>query len=73
MNQVQEKVTLPKLAEKLNLNTGELITKLIAQGYLKLTGDCHKLTDKGKKAGGEFKYGERYNAYSLWSSDMNLA
>ncbi|EDM68139.1 hypothetical protein PE36_20699 [Moritella sp. PE36] len=63
------KLTSSKLAKKLGLKTSDLIDQLTSVGYLSLVDDKHSLTDKGKNAGGEFKYSKRFGAYFMWSEN----
>jgi len=63
------KLTSSKLAKKLGLKTPELIAQLTAVGYLSLADNRHSLTDKGKDAGGEFKYSKRFGTYFIWPED----
>jgi len=64
------KLTTSKLAIKLGLKTPELIEKLTSIGYLTQDGDKHSLAEKGKEAGGEFKFSKRFGPYFLWPSDI---
>lgn len=64
------KLTSSKLAIKLGLKTPSLIEKLTSIGYLTQDGDKHSLTEKGKEAGGEFKFSKRFGPYFLWPSDV---
>lgn len=66
------KLTSSKLAKKLGLKTSELMDKLVEFEFLTLKEGKHYLTDKGKAAGGEFKFSQRFGAYFLWSEDMVL-
>lgn len=66
------KLTSSKLAIKLRLKTPELIEKLTSTGYLTQDGDKHSLTDKGKEAGGEFKFSKRFGPYFIWPEDISI-
>ncbi len=63
------KLTSSKLAKKLGLKTADLIEAFISEGYLELKDDKHSLTEKGKNAGGEFKYSKRFGPYFIWQED----
>lgn len=65
-----EKLTTSKIAKNLGMKTGELTDLLIGKGLLAREGDQLKLTDAGKKAGGELKFSKQYGPYFLWPSDM---
>ena len=60
-----DKLTSAKLAAKLGLKTGELLTKLTTLGLLELKDGKHYLTQKGKDAGGEFR-SAKFGVYFLW-------
>lgn len=66
------KLTSSKLAKKLGIKTPELIEQLTGVGYLTLSDNKHSLTEKGKNAGGEFKYSKRFGAYFIWPENMDL-
>jgi hypothetical protein len=66
------KLTIPKLAKKLELKTEELTEKLINFGYLEVRDNNHHMTEKGKAAGGETRpsqFGSGF--YFLWSPDFD--
>lgn len=67
----KSKLTTSKLAQKLNNKTDELLSSLVEKGYLDYIDKEHKLTTKGKQAGGEYKTG-RFGAYFLWNDDFTL-
>ncbi len=67
-----EKLTTSKLAKALGMRTGELNDKLITAGYQVKDGDGFKLTDKGKVAGGEFRFSKKFGPYFLWPADMSV-
>lgn len=68
---VAEKLTTSKLAKKLGKKTAETNQTLVDAGYLEKKGENFYLTDKGKKAGGEFKKGQ-YGIFFLWPDNINL-
>jgi phosphatidylserine/phosphatidylglycerophosphate/cardiolipin synthase-like enzyme len=65
-----DKLTTSKLAKALGMRTGELTDKLITAGCLVKDGDNFKLTDKGKEAGGEFRFSKRFGPYFIWPADL---
>lgn len=67
-----DKLTTSKLAKALGLRTRELIDKLITAGLIERDGDNYKLTDKGKAAGGEFRYSKKFGPFFLWGADLPL-
>lgn len=67
-----DKLTTSKVAKSLGMKTGELTDDLVSKGLLKRDGDKLKLTDKGKDAGGEFRFSKRYGPYFLWPKDLTL-
>ena len=66
------KLTSSKLAQKHKLKTQELLDKLTACGYLTSNDGKMSLTEKGKEAGGEFKFSKKYGPYFIWPDDMGL-
>jgi phosphatidylserine/phosphatidylglycerophosphate/cardiolipin synthase-like enzyme len=71
--ETSDKLTTSKLAQKLNMKTVDLLTKLVDDGYLELRGDKHFLTAKGKENGGEYRTSHKFNGgYFLWSDSLNL-
>ena len=66
------KLTSSKLAQKHKIKTPELLDKLTLLGYLTQLDGKQTLTDKGKAAGGEFKYSKRFGAYFIWSEDTAI-
>lgn len=67
-----DKLTTSKLAKMLGLRTSELTDKLIASGLLIRDGDQFKLTEKGKAAGGEFKFSKKFGPYFLWPLNFRV-
>lgn len=66
------KLTSSKLAKKHGMKTPELLEKFTALGYLIQEEGKHSLTDKGKDAGDEFKYSQRFGPYFIWPEDMAI-
>ena len=64
--EVSDKLTSSKLAQKLGIKTNELIEKLVASGFLEARDGKHYITAKGKDAGGEFRVGSKFGSYFLW-------
>lgn len=67
-----ERLTTSKLAKALGLRTGELIDKLLTAGLIEKNGKYNKLTDKGKAAGGEFRFSKKFGPYFLWPADFQI-
>jgi len=65
-----EKLTTSKLAKELGLRTGELIQRLVDKGWLERDGDQLRLTEAGKKAGGELRVSKRFGPYFIWPKDV---
>jgi len=59
------KLTTSKLAKKLKLKTQDLLEKLLSEGYLEDKDGKNHLTEKGKSAGGEFKYNKKFGPYFI--------
>lgn len=64
------KITSSKLAQKHKLKTPELLDKFMSIGYISQTDGKQNLTDKGKDAGGEFKFSKKFGPYFIWPEDM---
>ncbi len=64
------KLTSSKLAQKHKMKTPELLNKLASLEYLTLLDGKQTLSEKGKEAGGEFKYSKRFGPYFIWPEDM---
>lgn len=64
------KLTTSKLAKQMNLKTSELLEKLLKAELLEDKGGKNYLTDKGKEAGGEFKYSKKFGPYFIWPEDL---
>ncbi|WP_026435985.1 phospholipase D family protein [Acidovorax sp. JHL-9] len=60
-----------KLAQKLGMKTGDLLSRATEQGYLALNGDKHVLTGKGEQAGIEYVAKGRFGPYFLWPLDFH--
>lgn len=71
-NAAYDKLTTSKIAKARGLRTTEMTDRLLAKGLLERDGDQLKLTDAGKKAGGEFRFSKQYGPYFLWSKDMTI-
>ncbi len=67
-----DKLTTSRLAKVLGLRTGVLIDKLMTAGLIEREGDNYKLTDKGKAAGGEFRYSKKFGPFFLWTADLRV-
>lgn len=59
------RLTTSKLATKLGLKTAELTAKLVETGFCELKAGKPHLTERGKKAGGEWR-GSKFGGYFLW-------
>lgn len=67
-----DKLTTSKIAKAIGVKTAELTDRLVAKGLLERDGDQLKLTEAGKKAGGEFRFSKQYGPYFLWPKDMAI-
>ena len=67
-----DKLTTSKIAKSLGMKTKELINDLVSKGLLERDGDKFKLTDKGKDAGGEFRFSKRFGPYFLWPKNLSI-
>jgi hypothetical protein len=64
-----EKLTTHRLATKLNLKSNDIFPLLVKYGYLESKGGKHYITEKGKQAGGEFRW-SKSGTYFLWPTDL---
>lgn len=69
---LSDKLTSSKLAQKLGLKTNELLDKLIASDHLEIREGKHYLTTKGKEAGGEFRMSSKFGPYFLWPDNFKV-
>jgi len=65
------KLSTSKLAVKLGVRTGDLLAKLVSEGYLETRHGGQYLTEKGKAAGGEFRKSQKYGVYFLWPESLD--
>jgi phosphatidylserine/phosphatidylglycerophosphate/cardiolipin synthase-like enzyme len=66
------KLTSSKLAQKLGIQTNDLIDKLLAAGYLETKEGKPYLTEKGKTVGGEYRKSPKFGPYFLWPESIKL-
>ncbi len=59
------------MAKKLGKKTDELNSLLISNGFIEDIDGENKLTEKGKKFGGESKKG-KFGDYFLWNEDLSI-
>lgn len=67
-----DKLTTSRLAKERRLRTGDLMDQMLAKGLLVKDGDQFKLTEAGKRSGGEFRFSKRFGPYFLWPKDLQL-
>lgn len=67
-----EKLTTAKLAKAAGVSTSDLKQRLVDRGLLKMDGQTARLTDKGKAAGGEFRFSKKFGPMFLWPNDMTI-
>lgn len=65
-----EKLTTSRLAKALGLRSADLTDKLIRGGLVVREGDQLKLTDRGREAGGEFRFSPKFGPYFLWPANL---
>jgi len=70
--EVSDKLTSSKMAQKLGIKTNEFMEKLVAAGLLELKDNKHYLTAKGKEVGGEFRMSPKFGPYFLWPENFRL-
>ena len=70
--QSYDKLTTSRLAKERGLKTSEFLDKLVQHALLEKDGDQYKLTEAGKKAGGESRLSKKYGAYFLWPKEFRL-
>ncbi len=69
---VVDKLTTSKLAQKLGMKTNDLLERFISIGYLDARDGKHYITAKGKDAGGEFRMSQKYGPYFIWPDSLKL-
>lgn len=67
-----DKLTTSKIAKSRGMKAKDLTDDLVSKGLLERDGDKFKLTDKGKDAGGEFRFSKRFGPYFLWPKDLSI-
>jgi len=67
-----DKLTTSKLAKSRGIRTAELTDKLLTAGLLVKDGHQYKLTEKGKAAGGEFRFSKKFGPYFIWPTEIAL-
>lgn len=67
-----KKLTTANLAKDHGIKTKEIFKILLEKNYLIQNGEQFKLTDAGKKAGGEFHTNKQNVPYFLWPKDIQL-
>ena len=67
------KLTSSKLATKHGLKTAQLLERLGNAGLLESKDGKQQLIEKGKAAGGEFKFSPKFGPYFLWPEDLSLS
>jgi len=70
--EVSDKLTSSKMAQKLGIKTNEFMEKLVASGLLEVKDNKHYLTAKGKEFGGEFRMSPKFGPYFLWPESFRL-
>lgn len=66
------KVTTYQIAKNHCINTAEVIKRLLEKGYLTQEGEQQRLSDEGKKAGGEKRVSQKNIQYFLWPKDIMI-
>lgn len=66
------KLTSSRLAKKHGIKTWELINKLVELGHLEMKESKPCLTEKGKQAGGEFRFSKQFGPYFIWPESLSL-
>jgi PLD-like domain len=66
------KLTTARLAACLGVKTRELADKLVGRGLVQIQNGHKKLTDNGKRAGGEEKFSATKGAFIVWPSDLQV-
>lgn len=66
------KLTTAKLAARLGVKTRVLVDKLIGLGFVQIQNGQSKLTDSGKRIGGEKKFSPKNGQFIVWPSDLRV-
>jgi phosphatidylserine/phosphatidylglycerophosphate/cardiolipin synthase-like enzyme len=67
-----EKLSTSRLAKALGMKTADFTQKLLATNLLERAGDQLKLSEKGKKLGGEHRFSKKFGAYFIWPSTFKF-
>jgi len=67
-----DKLTSSKIAKERGMRTADFMDRLLAKGYVVKDGEQLRLTDDGKKAGGEFRVSKKFGPYFLWPADIQV-
>ena len=66
------KLTAAKLAARLGVKTRTVVDRLIGRGYVQMNGRQARLTDAGKRAGGEAKFSPTNGDFIVWPADLKV-
>ena len=64
------KLTAAKLAARLGVKTRALVDRLIGHGYVQMHGRQTRLTEAGKRAGGEARFSRKNGEFIVWPADL---
>lgn len=66
------KLTSAKLAARVGLQTRVLVDRLIGRGFIQVENGQPKLTDVGRRAGGESKTSQTHGEFIVWPADLHV-
>lgn len=68
----KKKLSTSRIAKNLGLKTKEFLDLAVREGWLVSEGEDHKLTEKGKDAGGELVSSARFGKYFQWPNNIKI-
>lgn len=66
------KLSTSKIAAKLKMKTTDFTEALVKNGLLEMKDGKPHLSQKGKDAGGEFKFSKKFGAYFVWPESFKI-
>ncbi len=67
-----KKLTISRLAKSMGEKTSSLQERLVEKGFLHKEGEDFRLTEEGKRAGGERRFSRRFGPFFVWPRDLEV-
>ena len=65
-------ITASRLATRLGMKTRTLVDRLIGHGYVQMDGREVRLTDAGRRVGGEARVSPTNGDFIVWPADLQV-